>query len=46
LRRTQVEEELKRAKKGVLNIQMLVRSPSHSSSFLECVEGKAYNVKI
>ncbi len=46
--RTKVEEELKRVKReGMLNIQPLdVRSLSHSSSTLECVEGKAYNEKI
>ncbi len=43
LRRTKVEEELKRAVRRVLNIQSLVvRLLSHSSS-LECVERKAYN---
>jgi hypothetical protein len=48
LKRTKVEEELKRAKKeGVLNIQSLaVRSLLHSSSSSECAEGKAYNEKI
>ncbi len=31
----------------MLNIQLLaIRSPSHSSSSLECVEGKTYNEKI
>jgi hypothetical protein len=44
----EVEEELRRAKKeGVLNIQLLViRSLPHSSSSLECVEGKTYNEKM
>ncbi len=48
LKRTKVEKELRRTKKkGVLNIQLLaIRSPSHSSSFSKCVEGKAYNEKI
>ncbi len=48
LRRTKVEEELKRVKReGMLNIQPLdVRSLLHSSSTLECAEGKAYNEKI
>jgi hypothetical protein len=41
LRKTKVEEELKRAERGMLNIQSLaVRSSSHSSSSLECVEGR------
>jgi hypothetical protein len=31
----------------VLNIQLLaIRLPPHSSSSLECVEGKVYNEKI
>jgi hypothetical protein len=47
LKRTKVKEELRRAKRGVLNIQSLVaRSPPHSSSSLECAKGKAYNEKI
>jgi hypothetical protein len=48
LRRIEVKEELTREKcEGMLNIQLLViRSPSHSSSSSECVEGKAYNEKI
>jgi hypothetical protein len=47
LRRIEVEEELRRAKKWVLNIQSLVvRSLPRSSSSSECVEGKAYNEKI
>ncbi len=48
LRRTKVEEELRKAKhECVLNIQPLaVRSSLHSSSYLECVERKAYNGKI
>jgi hypothetical protein len=43
-----IKEELKITNcEGVLNIQLLVvRSPSHSSSSLECVEGKAYNKNI
>jgi hypothetical protein len=47
-RRTEVEEELRKVeRKGVLNIQLLViRSPPHSSSSWECVEGKVYNEKI
>jgi hypothetical protein len=48
LRRIEIKEELIRVKKkGVLNIQPLAISlPPHSSSSLECVEGKAYNEKI
>jgi hypothetical protein len=48
LTKIDLEEELRRVKrKGVLNIQLLViRSPSHSSSSSECVEGKAYKEKI
>jgi hypothetical protein len=48
LRRTKVEEELRRIEKGgVLNIQPLaVRLPPHSSSSSKRVEGKAYNEKI
>jgi hypothetical protein len=47
LRRIEIEEELKRVKRGVLNIQPLaIRSPSHSSSSLKCAEGKVYNEKI
>jgi hypothetical protein len=47
LRKIEVEEELRRAKRKVLNIQPLaVKSPSHSSSSSECVEGKAYNERI
>jgi hypothetical protein len=48
LRITKVEKELKRAQReGMLNIQPLaIRLPPHSSSSLECVEGKVYNEKI
>jgi hypothetical protein len=48
LRRTKVEEELRKAEhEGVFNIQPLViRSPSHSSSFSKCVKGKVYNENI
>ncbi len=47
LKRIEVEEELRRAKSRVLNIQSLVvRSSLHSSSSSKCVEGKVYNVKI
>ncbi len=48
LKITEVEEELKRAKReGMLFIQpSAIRSPSHSSSFSNCVKGKAYNEKI
>jgi hypothetical protein len=48
LRRTKVEEELKRVEKGVLNIQLLaIRLSLHnSSSSSKCAEGKAYNEKI
>jgi hypothetical protein len=48
LRRTEVKEELRKVKKKeMLNIQLLaIRSPSYSSSSLECAEGKAYDVKI
>jgi len=48
LRKKEVEEELRRANsEGVLNIRALVvRSSSHSSSSLECVEGKTYNERI
>jgi hypothetical protein len=46
LKGIEVEDELKRAKRGMLNIQpLVVRLPPHSSS-LECVERKAYNEKI
>jgi hypothetical protein len=42
----EVEEELRRAKRGVLNIQLLaIRLLPHSSSS-KCVERKVYNVKI
>ncbi len=41
LKRTKVKWELRRTKKGVLNIQSLVvRLPPHSSSSLECAKGK------
>ncbi len=47
LRRIKVEEELRRAKKGMLNIQpLVVRLLSHSSSSSKCAKGKAYNEKI
>jgi hypothetical protein len=47
LRRIKVEEELKRTKKGMLNIQpFAIRLLPHSSYSLKCVEGKAYNEKI
>ncbi len=48
LRKTKVEEELKRVdREGVLNIQPLpIRSLSHSSSSLECAQGKVYNEKM
>jgi hypothetical protein len=41
LRIIEVEEELRRAKRGVLNIQPLaIRLSPHSSSSLECVKGR------
>jgi malonyl CoA-acyl carrier protein transacylase len=48
LLKRKLEEELRRAKrKSMLNIQQLVvRLPLHSSSFLECAEGKVYKKKI
>jgi hypothetical protein len=47
LKRKEVEDELRITQKGVLNIQPLtIRSSSHSSSSLKCVEGMAYNEKI
>jgi hypothetical protein len=47
LKTTTVKEEFRRVERGVLNIQpLVVRSPSHSSSSLKCVEGEAYNEKI
>ncbi len=48
LRRTKVEQELRRAEKeGMLNIQPLtIRLPLHSSSSSKCAKGKAYNEKI
>jgi hypothetical protein len=44
----EVKEELRRAQReGMLNIQLLlIRSVLHSSSFLECEEGKGYNDKM
>jgi hypothetical protein len=48
LKEKEAKEELQRAKhEGVLNIQLLaIRSPPHSSSSLECQEGKVYNEKM
>ncbi len=48
MKRTKVEEELRRTKKkGVLNIQPLaIRLLVHLPSSSKCAEGKAYNVKI
>jgi len=47
LKRTEIKEELIRAKKGVLNIQTLVvKLMSHSSSSSKCAKGKVYNEKI
>jgi hypothetical protein len=47
LRKIEVEKELRRVKKGVLNIQPLaVMLPLHSSSSSKCAEWKAYNEKI
>jgi hypothetical protein len=48
LKRIELEEELRRVEReGMLNTQPLaVRSPLHSSSSLECVEGKTYKEKI
>ncbi len=44
---TKVEEELKKAKRRVLNNQPLaIRLSLHSSSFSKCAKGKAYNEKI
>jgi hypothetical protein len=45
LKRIKAEEELRRVEhEGMLNIQLLViRSLLHSTSSLECVEGKTYN---
>jgi hypothetical protein len=42
------KKELQKAEhEGVLNIQLLaIRSPPHSSSSLECEEGKMYNEKM
>jgi hypothetical protein len=47
-RRIKVKKELRRTKREkMLNIlPLVVRSPSHSSSSLECAKGKAYNEKI
>ncbi len=43
----EVEEEFRKTKRGMLNIQPLaVRLSLHSSSSSKCAEGKAYNVKI
>jgi hypothetical protein len=48
LKITEAKEELRRAEReSVLNIQPLaISSQPHSSSSLECVEGKVYNEKI
>jgi hypothetical protein len=47
LKEKEAKEELQRAKHGALNIQLLaIRSPPHSSSSLECQEGKVYNEKM
>jgi hypothetical protein len=48
LRKTKVEKEFRKVEcEGMLNIQPLVIKLSlHSSSSLECIEGKAYNEKI
>jgi hypothetical protein len=48
LKKIEIEEELRRVKReGMLNILPLaVRLPPHSSSSLECAEGKVYNEKI
>ncbi len=47
LRIIEIEEELRRIERGMLNIQLLaVKSLLHSSSSSECVKGKAYNMKI
>ncbi len=47
LKKTKVKKELRRTKKGVLNIQLFtIWSPPHSSSSLECAKKKVYNVKI
>jgi hypothetical protein len=48
LRRTKIEEELRRAKcEGKLNIQPLaIKLLLHSSSSLECAKIKAYNEKM
>ncbi len=38
---------MRRVQRGVLNIQpFVIRSPLHSSSSSECVEGKVYNETI
>jgi len=48
LRKIEIEEELRKVKReGMLNILPLaIRLPPHSSSSLECAEGKVYNEKI
>ncbi len=47
LKKTEVEDELRKAEKKLLNIlSLVIRSPSHSSSFSECAERKAYDEKI
>jgi hypothetical protein len=46
LRRTEVKKELKKTKKGVLNIQLLVVKLPPRSSSSECAEGKVYNENI
>jgi hypothetical protein len=47
LKKIEVEEELRRAKRGMLNIQPLaIRLSPHSSSSSECAEMKMYNEKI
>jgi hypothetical protein len=46
LKRTKVEKELKKIKRGVLNIELLaVKLSLHSSSFSKCAKGKVYNEK-
>jgi len=47
LKRTKVANEVRRAERGVLNIQLLVvRSLPHSSSSSKCAERKMHNEKI
>jgi hypothetical protein len=47
LKRSEVEKELRRAKRGVLNIQpLVVKLLLHSSSSSKCVKRKVYNEKI